>query len=97
MNNYISWAKNRGVDIIAMPPNHLYFNEYRSREYLKFLINIKNYYAGQNVPYIGDPYDYMYERKYYFSTGYHLNSLGIKKRTCQIIKDVGGEIGNLQQ
>ena len=89
MNNYIVWAQNNNICIIAMPPNHLYFDEYREKAYLKFLINIRSYYNSQNIAYLGNPYDYMYPEKYYFNTSYHLNSLGIQKRTSQIIEDVG--------
>ena len=89
MDNYIAWAKRNGICLIAMPPNHLFFEQYRNEKYLKYLSNIKGYYASRDVMFIGNPFDYMYEKKYYFNTAYHLNSLGIDKRMFQIIHDIG--------
>jgi len=34
------------------------------------------------------PEDYMYEKKYHYNTVYHLNDVGVTKRTNQIIMDM---------
>ncbi len=88
LDSYISWAKKKKITLIFMPPNHMYFEDYDSDEYQIFLNNIKNYYDDRNVSYIGSPKKYMYEKKYYFNTSYHLNNIGVEQRTRQLINDV---------
>lgn len=92
LNTYISWAKKKKITLIFMPPTHMYFNIYDSNEYKIFLNNIKDYYKNRNVLYIGTPKEYMYEKQYYFNTSYHLNNIGVEKRTKQLIKDINQSI-----
>jgi len=95
LNDYINWARTNDICLIFMPPNHVYFDAYRGPAYREFLRNIRNYFYKHNVPYIGDPYEHMYEKSYYFGERYHLNSLGIEKRTRQILKDTGSDLAGL--
>ena len=89
IRNYISWAKENGVCLVFMPPNYMYFDGYKESVYRQFFLKIKSFIAGNGIPYIGDPYDYMYDRSYYFGTIYHLDSLGVEKRTEQVLADIG--------
>ena len=41
MDAYVNWAKDNGICIIAMPPNHMFFNKYTEEKYMGFLSNIK--------------------------------------------------------
>ncbi len=92
-NSYFEWAKEHGVCIIVMPPNHMFFKEYEGEMYTKFLSNIKGYYASRDIAFLGSPTAYMYDKEYYFNTSYHLNASGVQKRTNQVIDDIGGNIG----
>lgn len=89
MDEYVNWAKDNGICIIAMPSNHMFFSEYKEKKYMGFLSKIKGYYASRDVKYLGNPLDYMYQKKFYFNTSYHLNSDGVQKRTLQVINDIG--------
>lgn len=93
MDNYFNWAKDSGVCIITMPPNHMFFYEYKEINYTSFLSKIKGYYASRDIMFVGSPFSYMYEKKYYYNTSYHLNSDGVKNRTMQVINDIGKEVG----
>jgi len=95
LHDYIDWAEENGICLIFMPPNYMYFDEYNGPVHEQFFLNIKSYLAGNNVRYIGDPYDYMFDQSYYFGTVYHLDSLGIEKRTGQIVKDIGSNLAAL--
>lgn len=95
LDGYLEWARARHICVIAIPASHVYFDEYHDPEYARFLGNIMRYFAGSGVPYIGDPYNYMYEKSFYFGERYHLNSLGIQKRTDQLVEDVGSNPGML--
>jgi len=88
MDDYISWARSHGIKLIFMPPCHMAFNYYKTEKYVKFLGNIKKYYQDANVLYLGKPEDYMYEKKYHYNSVYHLNDIGVTKRTNQIIMDI---------
>ena len=92
LHDYIDWAEENGVCLIFMPPNYMYFDEYNGPAHEQFFLNIKSFLAGNNVRYIGDPYDYMLDKSYYFGTVYHLDSLGVEKRTEQIVKDIGSNL-----
>jgi len=88
MDDYISWARLHGIKLIFMPPVQMKFNYYKTEKYVKFLGNIKKYYQDANVIYLGKPEDYMYEKKYFYNTAYHLNDVGVTKMTNQIIMDI---------
>jgi len=89
MDKYIDWAKNNDVCIIAMPPNYMFFNEYKEKKYMEFLSNIKSFYDFKGVPFLGNPSEYMFDKKFYFNTIYHLNDDGVQKRSLQVINDIG--------
>ncbi|VAW85908.1 hypothetical protein MNBD_GAMMA16-1698, partial [hydrothermal vent metagenome] len=81
-----------GICIIPMPPNYMFFGKYKEEKYMSFLSKIKGYYANRDeVRYLGNPFAYMYPKKYYFNTRYHLNSDGVYKRTLQVINDIGDD------
>ena len=94
-SDYLAWARANDVCLIVMPSNHVYFDAYRGPVYSDFLHNIRDYFMESRVPYIGDPYDYMYEKPYYFGDRYHLNSHGVEKRTRQIMQDTGSDLAAL--
>lgn len=89
MGSYIAWAQNNDICVIVMPPNYMFFAEYKDHRYTAFHTNIKSYFSNRSTPHIGDNLTYMYDKKYYFNTKYHLNSEGVKLRTNQMIFDLG--------
>jgi len=89
IRDYINWAEDKGVCLIFMPPNYMYFEQYNEPVYKQFFVKLRAFITGEGVPYIGDPYDYMFDRSYYFGTAYHLDSLGVEKRTGQVLADMG--------
>ncbi|NOQ63811.1 MAG: hypothetical protein GQ582_04810 [Methyloprofundus sp.] len=93
MNEYIAWAKASGICIVVMPPTYTMFSSYKEEKYTHFFVNIKDYYASKSVKFLGTPLVYMYEKKYYFNSADHLNSVGVKKRTLQVMNDIGSDIG----
>ncbi len=89
MNEYVDWAKRKGICIIAMPPNYMFFNDYKEKKYIRFLSNIKSFYEVNGITFLGNPSEYMFDKKFYFNTIYHLNYDGVQKRTLQVINDIG--------
>ncbi len=90
LRDYIDWAEEHGICLIFMPPNYMFFDAYHGPPHRQFFLGIKSFFAGEDVRYIGDPYDYMFDNAHYFDTVYHLDSLGVEKRTEQIVKDING-------
>jgi len=88
LHNYIAWAKNNNITLIFTPPNYMYFEYYDGKEFVDFLRNINLFYNGENALYIGNPQDYMFDKKFYFNTTSHLNKNGVERRTLQMIKDL---------
>ena len=89
MNNYIQWAKESGICLIIMPPTYLYFDNYQDENFIGLHRNIRHYYDDQDVPFMGDFFEYMYTDDFYYNSRYHLNILGGEKRTIKIIEDIG--------
>ncbi|MGB5717092.1 MAG: hypothetical protein WBN81_08355, partial [Gammaproteobacteria bacterium] len=95
LNDYLAWARANDICLLVMPSSHVYFDEYHGPLYTGFLRNIRHYFDEINVPYIGDPYNYMYEKSYYFGERYHLTRHGIEKRTGRIMQDTGNDLDAL--
>ncbi len=53
-----------------------------------FYTHIADEIRKQGWHFVGDPYDYMYEKEYYFDTRYHLINIGRKMRTKRMIDDL---------
>lgn len=92
MDNYIDWAKKNKITLVYMPPNHMYNSYYDSPKYILFLNNIRRYYEERNVLFVGEPRNYMYDSSYYIDSTYHLNGLGVEKRTDQLINDLNDSL-----
>ena len=94
MQSYIEWASKNNICLIAVPVNYMFYDEYNSNVRRQFYSNIKNFYLQNNVQFTGSFFDYMYDKKYHFNSNYHLNSVGIQKRTKQSMKDLGKDIAD---
>jgi hypothetical protein len=87
--DFVGWAKKNRVCVIVIPPTFLYYEEYRNCDSEKFFDAIRSTMNNFGVPFVGDPFNYMYDKKYYFDTIYHLNGPGGVLRTKQIMADIG--------
>lgn len=92
MGNYIKWAEKIGVCLIFTPPNYMFFDAYNKDLNKEFLSNIKGFYESNKKVFLGEPFSHMFEKEFYFNTRYHLNSLGVDKRTALLTDDIGIDI-----
>jgi hypothetical protein len=88
MDDYIEWARIHGVKLVFIPQAQMYFEEYEGEISKTFYRNIAEFYARRNAVFVGDPYDYMYPKEEILDTRAHLNLIGVKKRTKQVINDL---------
>jgi hypothetical protein len=88
-DNYSAWATRNGICLIGMPPNRLRFESAESEMHRKLFDSIRGFFRRRNLAFIGDNYDYMYDKRLYFNTASHLNAVGVEVRTEQVLIDLG--------
>ena len=89
LEEFVEWCRDRGVSIYFLPStlmdNPHYHNDPKKRE---FYTNLPQIIRDRGWSYIGEPYNYMYDKSLYFNTNFHLNSRGREIRTKQMIEDI---------
>ena len=73
------------VTAIATWPSTVNFEEYQQTGAQAFFESIKNLYQTLNVPILGTPEEFMYEKSLFFNSVYHLSDRGRTQRTLQIM------------
>ena len=86
---FVEWCREREVTVIFMPATLMSHESYHSdpKEYW-FFTHIAEEVRARGWAYVGDPYDYMYDKSFYFNTDSHLTDAGRKVRTEQMIRDL---------
>ncbi len=89
LESFVEWCRSRDVKVYFMPStlmdNPHYHNDPKKRE---FYTNLPQIIRDRGWSYIGEPYNYMYDKSLYFNTNFHLNSRGREIRTRQMIEDI---------
>jgi len=89
IEKFVKWCDARGVKTVFMPSTLLKFDSYFSEDKERwFYENLANEVRKKGWVYVGNPYDYMYDIKYYFNTDFHLTDEGRKMRTKRMIFDL---------
>ena len=70
---------------IATWPSTVNFEQYQQPGAQAFFQSIKNLYQTLNVPILGTPEEFMYEKSLFFNSVYHLSDRGRTQRTRQIM------------
>ncbi len=93
LEEFVEWCKRRDVRVIFMPSTLM-----RDRSYLTdkkerwFYEHIAKIVRNRGWKFVGEPYVYMYDKKMYFNTKFHLINKARKKRTLQMVEDLKGVI-----
>ena len=89
LTKFVSWCEEKGARCIFMPSTIMYFDSYKSDAKERwFYENIANVVRSKGWEFVGEPYEYMYDKKFYFNTDFHLVDSARKTRTRQIVKDL---------
>jgi len=107
LQKFVEWCSARNVKVIFMPSTLMWHTQYESDTKERwFYTHIAKEVRKRGWIYVGNPYDYMYKKQWYFNTNFHLIERGRKMRTAQMIADLkksgylgkasGSEKGNTQ-
>jgi len=87
--SYVAWAKENDITLIITPPTMMFDPYYQENPQERaFYEGLKAKVESLSVPFIADPYTYMYPREDYFNTDYHLTDKGRQKWTQALIHDL---------
>lgn len=89
LGEFIQWCKERDAKVIFMPATLMrhpsYYDDPKERW---FHTHIADEVRRMGWNYVGKPYDYMYNERFYFNTDSHLIEEGRRMRTQQMIRDL---------
>ncbi len=89
LEEFVEWCRERDAKVIFMPatlmPDKSYFDDPKERWFFE---NIAQEVKNRGWNYVGEPYDYMYDKSLYFNSDSHLIDRGRILRTEQMIKDL---------
>ena len=89
LKKFALWCKNNDVKLILMPATLLNDKTYiTDKKERWFYTHLKDILKKQELTYIGNPYNYMYNKENYFNTNYHLINKARDVRTKQMIDDL---------
>lgn len=80
------WCNKHNIALYITYPNLFYLKEYENKDYRNYFTNLNNYFLKNNIRTIGTPYDFFFNRKFFYDTEYHLNEQGAIVRTKQLIE-----------
>jgi hypothetical protein len=86
IKEFVNWCSQNNIKVIATWPNTIWFEEYAQPETEKYFQSIKDFYQSINVPILGEPQYFMYDRSFFFDTIYHPNDRGTRRRTKKLIE-----------
>lgn len=96
LTDFVQWCKKKSVKVIFMPSTMMYFDNYKNDlKNKEFYTNLPKFIQNKKWNFVGNPYDYMYDKKYYFNTDFHLTKEGKELRTNQMIKDLKNKFKGL--
>jgi hypothetical protein len=86
IQEFVTWCRHHDIQVLGTWPNTVWFEFYRGKTQTEYLQSIKDFYHRIQVPILGQPEEFMYDKSLFFDTLYHLNDRGVNKRTQQLIE-----------
>ncbi|MGD1912694.1 MAG: hypothetical protein ACFB2X_18140 [Rivularia sp. (in: cyanobacteria)] len=85
IKDFISWCNSNNIKVIATWPNTIWFDVYQEQKQQHFFQSIKYFYEELSIPVLGEAEDFMYDKSMFYDTRYHLNDVGVRQRTQQLL------------
>lgn len=89
------WCQTHNIVLYMTFPNTINFQEYKEQKYTTYFNQLIQFYEQNNIHYLGYPTDFIYPKKYFYDTNYHLNTKGADMRTKQLINLMKSDISEL--
>ncbi|MBW4497212.1 MAG: hypothetical protein KME26_29975 [Oscillatoria princeps RMCB-10] len=86
VRDFVKWCQKNNVRLLASWPNTIFYEAYKQDKYQEAFQNYQDFYRQMQVPVIGHPLDFMYDKSMFYDTIYHLNDRGVRQRTRQLIE-----------
>jgi hypothetical protein len=86
IKKFVDWCRQNNIKVLATWPNTIHFEEYAQPQTEKYLQSIKDFYQSIDVPILGQPRDFMYDRSLFFDSVYHPHDRGTRIRTQKLIE-----------
>jgi hypothetical protein len=97
INDFIIWCKEKNIKPRITWPNTLNFEVYKENVKQEFFQKIEQYYNDMKISVLGKPEDFMYNKAMFYDTSYHLNDIGVRYRTQQIIELLRPDLERIKQ
>lgn len=85
IREFIVWAQQNNVNVIATYPPLFNLDEYRSSANSMFFDKIADFWESNGVTTLGTPFDFMYPKALMYNSQYHLNTEGTTLHTNKLI------------
>jgi hypothetical protein len=85
INEFVKWCKTNRIQVIAIWPSTVWYDLYKETSQQDFFQSLEDFYKNLKVPILGKPRDFMYDKSMFYDTNYHLNDIGMRYRTKQLI------------
>ncbi|MBF0102654.1 MAG: hypothetical protein HQK77_17265 [Desulfobacterales bacterium] len=86
IRQFIQWAKENNIYVIATWPNLAYKDLYQQQDVKDNLHKVNLFYQQFNVPIVFTPYEAMFSEELFYDTSYHLTQKGVNIRTQLLIE-----------
>jgi len=89
LTQFVRWCKKRDARVVFMPSTLMWHKSYEKNPQEKYLyMHIAQEVRRRGWIFVGNPYDYMYDKSLYFNTNFHLIAYAREMRTKQMIRDL---------
>ncbi len=72
LDEFLDWARENGVRVLATYPTTVISDEYRNGDAVRLFRKITTYYSSRNIPLLGTPGQFMYPPSEMFDSCYHV-------------------------
>lgn len=86
IQEFVTWCRHHDIKVLATWPNTVWFDFYQGKTKTEYWQSIKDFYHRIQVPILGEPEEFLYDKSLFFDTSYHLNDRGVNQRTQQLIE-----------
>lgn len=93
LRRFREWCRDHNIRLLASYPATIYFPVYEEARWGRTVRQIEEFYRSLDVPVLGTPRDFMYDRSFFYDTAYHLTDRGMEQRTRRLIELLRPHLG----